>query len=584
MKAVLLVVLPLLIYGFGIGREFVFDDILYIGGNPMLRRDDAFRVFWLSSEAFNYYPLFWSLLRVQWLLWGDHTAGYHLVNLLLHCFNALLVWQIGRAWKLPGAWWAALLFAVHPVNVQTVAWAAEQKNTWSFLFMALAVLMFIRHLRDGRWQSYAGSLLCFFAALACKTSPVALPVFLALAYSLREPARRIWPRLLPFFLLSLGAGLTTIWFEKHRVGAESLIGALSLWQRLEASGAALWFYAAKALLPIHLTPMYAGWVDATAAAHTAIPGLLLAALLVVGAMKWRRIGAPVVLGIAWYVLLMAPLLGVFDTTYFIYSHIADHWQYHALPGLLLAATSVVGLIVKSQPRFLLGAKWAGGVLVTGFALLASAHFAHFEDARALWTYVTARNPDAWVAWYNLGSREAEERQYPEAIEAYRQSLRLRPDYYNARFNLASALAAAGRLEEADRAYLEARAILRDDPAALVNHAVVLLQLGRDPEAIEEFKHALELDPAKVSAQMNLLTIFIRRGQMDQAEPHLSAAVVADPTHCRRIADALTLSWREGRAPTETLIQFATRACALSGNQPPLLEALQAVSASRPGAK
>src|SRR5438105_15097133 len=115
-KALVLFGLALLIYGFGIGRELVFDDIIYISENPLLRRGDAFRVFWFSSEAFNYYPLFWSLLRLQWLLWGSHSLGYHLVTLLVHCLNAVLVWRIACRWRLPAAWWCGPLFAVHPIN------------------------------------------------------------------------------------------------------------------------------------------------------------------------------------------------------------------------------------------------------------------------------------------------------------------------------------------------------------------------------------------------------------------------------------------------------------------------------------
>ena len=167
-----------MIYGFGIGRGFEFDDVIYISENPLLRRPDAFHVFWFTSEAFNYYPLFWSLLRVQYLLWGAHPLGYQFVNLLMHSVDAVLVWRIAREWRLPGAWWVAALFAVHPVNVQTLAWAAEQKNTWSFFFMALSLLAFIRHTQTPRWPSYALSLFWFTAALACKTSTVFLPVFL----------------------------------------------------------------------------------------------------------------------------------------------------------------------------------------------------------------------------------------------------------------------------------------------------------------------------------------------------------------------------------------------------------------------
>jgi tetratricopeptide (TPR) repeat protein len=574
-KGLILFGLALLIYGSGVGREFLFDDVEYITQNPLLRRPDAFRLFWFTSEAFNYYPLFWSLLRVQWILWGDHATGFHLVNLLVHSANAVLVWRIGRAWRLPGAWWAGALFAVYPLNVQTIAWAAEQKNTWSFFFMALAVLAFIGHTRDHRWQSYGLSLLCFFAALTCKTSIVGLPFFLAACYGFRrEPGwRNFLIRLLPFFVLSVGAGVITLWFEHHRVGAASHLAALNSWQRLEVAGAAFWFYLGKAVMPIHLTPMYRGWVDTTAGNHTAIPALLALLLLLGCGTWWRKIGAPAALGIIYYAVMMFPLLGIFDTNYFVYSLIADHWQYHALPGLLLAATTTVANLVQRRPRFVAWANLGGAFSVLGFGVLASLHFAHFEDARTLWSYVISRNAEAWIAWYNLGNVYSDERDYPHALAAYRESIRIKPDYYRSRFNLANTLAAAGQTEEANHAYLAAQEIRSDDPDAYNNRAVVLLQLGREDEAIAGFNRALQLEPGKASANLNLIIIFLQRGQPEKAEAHLEAAVVSTDANCRRIASALKARLNESPSPSEALKQFVARACELSGNQHDLLEVL-----------
>lgn len=497
-RAIALFALALLVFGFDLGREFYFDDTVYIADHALLHRDDALRAFWFTTEAFNYYPVFWSLLRAQWLLWDDAAAGYHAVNLLVHCVNALLVWRIARAWQVPGAWWIAALFAVHPVNVQTLAWAAEQKNTWSFLFMALAVLAFIAHTRRGGWRYYSASLLCFAGALGCKTSVVAMPVFLALCYR----SRGHLVRLVPFFALGLAAGLTTLWFEQHRVGAHSLVGALDLWQRIEAAAAALFFYGGKVIAPVGLTPFYPSWTDATAAAHTTLPLLALLASTAICAIAWRRIGAPVALGFAWYALLLLPLLGIFDTNYFAFSRIADHWQYHALPGLLVVSVFATRKLPPS----------AHAALVAVCAFLSTAHLAHFENARSLWAHAVARNPGAWIAWHNLGNLHADAHAFPEAIAAYREALRARPDYYRASFNLANTLAAAGRWEEADRAWLDARDIADDDADAAVNRAVVLLHLGRNEEAIAGLHRALELEPGKATALANLQTVQRRSGQ------------------------------------------------------------------------
>lgn len=580
-KGAILCALAFLIYGLGIGREFLFDDFPYIVENQLLRQGNAFHEFWFSTQALNYYPLFWSLLRVEWLLWGDHSLGYHLVNLLVHCANAILVWRIALAWRLPGAWWVAALFAVHPLNVQTLAWAAEQKNTWSFFFMALALLAFIKQMEGGNWRFYSASLLCFFAALACKTSTVSLPLFLAICYGFRKGNGRVWIRLIPFFLLALGAGIATLWFEKYRVGAHSEVALLGLWQRMEMAGAIFWFYLGKALLPLGLTPMYRGWSALTATGYTALPGALLVLTLLACERFWRQIGPAVALGFAYYVLMLLPLLGIFDTNYFEYSLIADHWQYHALPGLLVAVTSAIAALAARWPRIAACSNKAGVLAVAVVATLASAHFAHFEDARTLWTYVVTRNPDAWIAWYNLGNVYSDAREYPRAIDGYQRSIQLKPDYYRSRFNLANTFAAAGRLAEADAAYLAARKIHPEDADAYNNRAVVLLRLGRDGEAISGFEHALQLDPDKASAHTNLVTLFLKCGQWEKAEAHLGAAVNSSPANCRRIADAIMAERRQNGGRPEALIRLLTRACELTGNQHDLLAALQALRNGQP---
>jgi tetratricopeptide (TPR) repeat protein len=586
-KALVLFGFALLIYGFGIGRGFDFDDLTYIPNNPILARSDAFHAFWFTSEAFNYYPLFWSLLRVQWLLWGAHPLGYHLVNLVMHGVNAILVWRVARAWRLPGAWWAAALFAVHPVNVQTLAWAAEQKNTWSFFFMALALLAFIKHAHGRDWPSYALSLLCFTAALACKTSTVCLPVFLAIYYAVRREKGfgAMLLRLVPFFALGFAAGVTTMWFEQHRVAAKSLLSTFSLWQRMEIAGASFWFYLSKALLPLGLTPMYRGWVDTSAPMHTAVPGLLLVALMIACILGWRRIGAPIAFGLIYYALMLLPLLGILDTNYFAYSLIADHWQYHALPGITVAITAAACALVRRWPR-LAAYSNAGGILtVLTLAVLASAHYAHFEDARSLWSYVVERNPDAWMGWYNLGNVYSADHAYPKAIAAYRRSVQIKKDYYWGHFNLANSLSAAGLLEESNAAYLDAEKIEAIDPDLYNNRAVVLMRLGREDEALPQFEHALQLNPGLVSAHENLIAILLKRGRVEEAEAHLEA-IRHNFTEAagRRIAAAITASAQQAKAHPEALLRFAKRACELSNNQPELRDALTALESEPPALK
>jgi len=580
-KALVLFGLGLLVYGFGIGHEFYFDDLAYISQNPLLQRHDAFRVFWFTSEAFNYYPLFWSLLRVQWLLWGNNPGGYQLVTLLAHCLNGVLLWRIALKCRLPGAWWIGALFVVHPINVQTVAWAAEQKNTWSFLFMALTVLAYIKYVELNGWRSYALALGCFVASLACKTSTVCLPIFLVLCDGFDR--QKSWRRLLgliPFFTAAGVAGITTMWFEQNRVGAKSLISELGLWQRLEMAGATFWVYLEKAILPVQLSPMYRGWVDATAVAHTALPLFLLVVMLILCALTWRRIGAPIAFGVAFYFVMLLPLLGLFDTRYFIYSLVADHWQYHALPGLLVAVVSASSMVAPKFASLMRYRQALATVAVTGLAILASIHLAHFDSARSLWTYTVRQNPDAWIAWYNLGNDHADGGEYAEAIADYRASLRAKPDSYSTHFNLANTLSTTNQLEEADREYCEARNISPEAPDNYVNRGVLLLRMQRQTEAVEEFLCALELDPQESSAQINLIAVYLRTGRVNDAFSYLHAAPLRDARNSRRVAEAIIACLAQQGNPGDVLEQFAARACNLSAGQRDLRAALGLVRNQR----
>ncbi|MEI9895509.1 MAG: tetratricopeptide repeat protein [Chthoniobacter sp.] len=446
--------------------------------------------------------------------------------------------------------------------------------------MALALLAFIRHARDGRWAQYALSLLWFAAALACKTSTVFLPVFLSVIYvfSREKGARALLLRLVPFYALGLAAGVTTMWFEKNRVEAHSLLNTLSLWQRLEMAGATFWFYLGKALVPVNLTPMYRGWVDTTAAAHTMLPGLLLVALLLACAIGWRRIGAPVALGIAYYALMLLPLLGIFDTNYFAFSLVADHWQYHALPGILVAIVAGLQRLAQHWPRLAAYPQAVGGLAVVGVAALASAHFAHFENPRSLWSYVVAQNPDAWLGWYNLGNVYIGDQQPAEAIDAYRRSIRIRPHYFQSRYNLANSLFGQGDIAAAEREYFAAEKINLADPAPHNNRGSALLALHREDEARVEFASAVALDPSLIPPRINLIALLVRRGQLDEARQHLRSVGPLSPYGAHRIADAIIASAKTGSVPAADLRQFAQLACELNASQPELQALLSTLPA------
>ncbi len=224
--------------------KFVIDDYRLITGNPMVKASDGLYRFWFTTDALDYYPLTSSLWWLEWRAWGNHATGYHVLNVLLHAANAILVWMVLRRLKIPGAWLAALVFAVHPVNVATAAWISEQKNTLSMLLAVVAALLWLRFYDEGRWRWYGFSLAAFLLALLSKTAVVMLPVvLLGCVWWTRGRVRwrDVWCGV-PFFVVSLVLGLITIWFQYHRAMGEAVVGTDGFAFRLAAAGWDPWFY------------------------------------------------------------------------------------------------------------------------------------------------------------------------------------------------------------------------------------------------------------------------------------------------------------------------------------------------------
>ena len=293
--AALIILLTVLAYLPALRAGFVFDDYPLILDNRMVKAHDGLHRFWFTTQAPDYYPLTWSLWWAEWRLWGPHPFGYHAVNVLLHAANALLIWMVLRRLKIPGSVAGGLVFALHPVNVATVAWISEQKNTLSMLFYLIAILLYLRFDDEARWPRsergwrwYGLSLAAFLLALFSKTAVVMLPVVLLGCLWWRRNRIR-WKDLLytlPFFALSLIFGLVTIWFQHNRALEGHVVQTVGFASRLATAGWVPWFYVYKTLLPFDLTVVYPKWqIDAS---HwlSYVPGVILIALLAL--FWWKR--------------------------------------------------------------------------------------------------------------------------------------------------------------------------------------------------------------------------------------------------------------------------------------------------------
>ena len=491
-----------------LGNGFVaWDDDRNFLDNPHYRGLGPAQLAWMVSHLdAHYVPLTGLTLGLDYVLWGMNPAGYHLTSLVLHAANAVLVYAVARrliAAALPGvssialalgSAVAALLFAVHPLRVESVAWATERRDVLCGLFYLLTVLAYLRYCASASRRWYRLSLAFLAAALLSKAMAVTLPVILLLldAYPLR---RRAWREKLPFFALSLAAGAIAL-VAQRAAGATSTVTFLGPLERVAIAGYSLAFYLWKTLVPRHLSPIYElpARVDAFASSYVA-SALAVLALSVLAIALRRRWPAFTVVW-ASYVVTVLPVSGLVQVGPQI---AADRYTYLALLGVAILAGGAFVLVwraLEGRRAAALVARWAAApvlgcgalALVIALAVLTIKQTQVWRNSETLWTHALSVGPSA-IAHAKLGVVRDEQGRPEEAIAHYRQALRIHPDM----------------------------------PDAYNDWGIALARQGRWLEAIEQYENALKLAPGSVEAHANLAQALERVGRAAEAAEHTRAA-------------------------------------------------------------
>ena len=557
-----LVVLTCLCYWPSLRGPFLWDDDLLIAHDPLIQSFGGLRRIWLSTAPYDYFPLTYTSFWLEWPLWGADPLGYRVVNLLLHLTNALLLWRLLARLRVPGAWLGALFFAVHPVNVASVAWIAERKNTLSMVFYLTSLLCWVESETrpDRRW--YAGALAAFVLAALTKSSVVMLPCVLLLLVWWRKGniTGRDLRRTAPFFGVSLAAGLLTIWFQFHRSmnpGEAHAPLTESLLLRTLIAGRSILFYLEKTFLPTRLSMIYPRWEMGAASVMSWLPLVIVLTLLFAawrGRARWGR-GPFTALG--YFVLTVLPVSGLMPMTFSMYSFVSDHFVYLALPGLLAGAGA---WLARRGGR---GATVATILLACLLAVAGHRRAEDFGSSRRLWERTLAVNPRCAAAYNNLGLALDEEGRFPDAEATFRRALALDPALPNAAANLADALQRQGRWRESADVYAPA---LRNAPDAggFNNYGVDLLQLGELDRAREQFQSAARIEPAMLSARFNLYKIACARHDDPAAADELRACLRIDPDDVPSLLGLAALRIKAGGPiPAAEAVALSERACRLS---------------------
>jgi len=508
---------------------FIWDDDAHLT-RPALQSVRGLGRIWSEPGATQqYYPVLYSAFWLEHRLWGGAAAGYHFLNLILHAGAAGLFLRLLRRLAVPGALFAALLFALHPVMAESVAWISEEKNTLSALFYFLAALAYLRFDRTRARAAYALGLGCFVLALLSKSVTATLPAALLVIFWWRRGRLRLAGDVLPlvpWLGLGLGAGILTAWMERVHVGAQGPAFAYGLGARLIIAGHALLFYLGKLLWPANLTFIYPRWDPASFSPWAWIyPAFAAAALAACWSVR-RRSRGPLAVALLFAGTLL-PALGFINVFPFLYSFVADHFQYVSAAAIFAAAGAAAAVLTN---RWAPAARAASGALLLAvLGTLTWRQCRQYADAETLWRTTLARNPSSWMADNNLAGELLRQGRTAEAEADVLQGLALAPENAAAHATLGQARAAEGRWRDAAAEYRRALELEPANAPAQANYGGVLLQLGRLDEAADHYRAALALEPDSAPAHTGLGNALLRQGEPDRAAAEYRLALADDPT-------------------------------------------------------
>ena len=532
----------------------LWDDEPHIGGPELRTLDGLRRIWFVPRTTQQYYPLLHTSFWLQQRLWGDSTTGYHIVNLLLHIGCAVLVLGIMRRLRIPGAELAAIIFALHPVNVETVAWIAERKNTLSALFALAATLWYLKFDETRSRRSYAFALALFFLGLLSKAAIVTMPLALLAIFWWKRGTislRRDVVPLIPLFFFSAASGLMTRWVEYGNIASRASILALSPIDRCLIAGRAFWFYLWKLLWPSNLMFVYPRWeINATVWWQYIFPLAVLGLLVLLWSLRrWSR--GPLA-GVLVYIVLLLPSLGFANIYFFLYSFVADHWQYLACLGIITPCASGIVLLAGQLKSWQAWFERGTTVVLAGtLFLLTWQQSWMYSNAETLYRTTIARNPACWLAYGHLVDILYQENRIAEAMNLFREELRIEPA--EAHYNLGFALLRKGRTSEAIDQYEKALLVNPDYPDVRNNLASALVMTGRFSEAIDQCNEVLRIDPGSSEAHDNLGNALAQTGRASEAIDHYKQTLRRNPNSSdahSNLGAALALTGRISEAIEE----------------------------------
>ena len=516
---------------------FVWDDRGIIESKAIHELSGLWRIWFSPRDVLrweaHYWPLVYTSFWLEHKLWGLNPLGYHVVNVVLHFVNTVLLWRLLARLAVPGSWVVAAVFAVHPVHVESVAWVIERKDLLSTLFYLAACLTWVRfgvapRLGSGR---YFLTLVLFVWGLLCKSIVVTLPTALVLWpwWKQGRVSGADWLRVVPFFVVGLGIVVADVSFSRLK---ENVALDYSMVERVLIAAHALWFYAGKLLWPDGLAIIYPHW--AVGVANPVAWGYVFAAGALPTAL-WllrHRMGRGPLAGVVFFAVTLVPVLGFVDYGYMQFSFVADRYQYLAGIGVLAAGIGAAAYGLGHIRYGSMGRWGVGGVVLIVLVVLGTLTWRQaglYRDRLTFYSHIVSHNPTARSAQYNLGTALLDAQRTEEALEAFRLATEQRPDHVKAYTNTGTALMRLGRTDEAEKSLRRALDINPRHGISLLNLAAVNIRQGRDAEALNLYRRLIEVAPRNAAAHAGMSIALRNLGRTDEALRSIDRALSLDPT-------------------------------------------------------
>ena len=531
-NACLVVLATLFSHWQSISGGFIWDDDAHVTRQFLRSLNGLWQIWFKLGATQQYYPIVHSTFWIEQALWGDNAALYHLTNIVFHIIVVFMLVAVLKQLAIPGAWIAGFIFALHPVHVESVAWITEQKNTISAIFYLITALFYLKFDSNRQIKYYTYASILFIIALLSKSVTATLPPALLVLFWWRRGKisfkNDVIP-LIPFFIIGICGGIFTAWIEKVYIGAQgsdyqSAVQLTPLTRCLLA-GHVILFYLSKLLWPTNLTFIYEHWSisasDYTDYIYTFSVIIILALLVryaITGGNRksYDTFSRAPLAGFLFFAGTLFPVLGFANVYPFMFSYVADHFQYLASVGIIVPLCAYITIrLEKLSDDFYSIIHVLGGCIIALFGFLSFLQCNIYKNGETLYRDTILKNPSCWMAHNNLGAILLSQGKQEEAKIQFSTALKIRPDYPDARSNMCSVLIREGNLKEALVNAQEAKRLRPSSPENLNNLGIVLFNLGRNDESIAIYNEAIRLRPEYPEVLNNLGNALVQSGKKQE---------------------------------------------------------------------